>query len=135
MPAGRRCARKRGGAVADRPEGGNTMRRMALVLICGLLSGPAAGAAGAAAPVSADGVDPRDANNPGDAGAGAPAARSAAAATETPAPSLAPVDLERFRDTVDFYNVRANLLEGVALFSEVAAMGGGIVQVRASDGW
>ena len=111
------------------------MRRMALALICGLLSGPALGAAGAAPPVSSERVDLRGARDPSAASPGAPESGAAVAATEALAPDLAPVDLQGLRDTVDYYNMRANLLAGVDLFSEVAAIGGGIVQVRASDGW
>jgi hypothetical protein len=70
--------------------------------------------------------------------ASAPGPRGSAlaeAATPGGAPDLAPVDLERFRDTVAYFNSRSRSIAGVDLFGEVAAIGGGTVQVRAGDGW
>jgi hypothetical protein len=124
--------------VEVRPEGGTTMRRIAFAFICSLLSGPPLGAAAAALPVSGERVDLRagPAGAPHDGSAGAPGPRGPALAqTEALAPGVTPVDLERFRDTVAYFNSRAKSVAGVDLFSEVAAIRGGTVQLRASDGW
>jgi hypothetical protein len=51
------------------------------------------------------------------------------------APDVAPVDLDRFRDTVAYFNSRSRSVAGFDLFGEVTAIGGGTVQLRASDGW
>lgn len=63
----------------------------------------------------------------------------AATTPEAPAPAaaseIAPVDLQRFRDSVDYLNSRALAVAGVDLFAEVEPVGGGAVQVRATDGW
>jgi hypothetical protein len=59
--------------------------------------------------------------------------------TETLAPGAAgeikPVDLQRFRDSVAYLNSRAESLAGVDLFGAVEPLGGGTVQVGATDAW
>ena len=65
------------------------------------------------------------------------------AATEPPAepiePAAAPesdaVDLQRFRDSVDYLNSRAMAVEGANLFTKVEPLGGGAVQVGATEAW
>lgn len=82
-----------------------------------------------------------------DAAAAEPEA-PAAAATETagvaaPRPeALAPgagdleeVDLQRFRDSVAYLNDRSKVIAGADLFTEVEPLGGGAVQVGATDAW
>jgi uncharacterized protein YraI len=68
--------------------------------------------------------------------------RSAAAPrheTETPAPGAAgeikAVDLQRFRDSVAYLNSRAESLAGIDLFGAVEPLGGGTVQVGATEAW
>jgi Bacterial SH3 domain len=46
-----------------------------------------------------------------------------------------PVDLQRFRDSVDYLNSRALAVAGVELFTEVEPLGGGAVQVVATEAW
>jgi uncharacterized protein YgiM (DUF1202 family) len=62
-----------------------------------------------------------------------------AAAPEAIAPAAAPeveaVDLQRFRDSVEYLNSRALEVAGVDLFTEVEPLGGGAVQVGATDAW
>jgi hypothetical protein len=59
--------------------------------------------------------------------------------TETLAPGAAgeinAVDLQRFRDSVAYLNSRAESLAGVDLFGAVEPLGGGTVQVGATDAW
>jgi Bacterial SH3 domain len=61
------------------------------------------------------------------------------AATEPPAEAIAPEteggDLQRFRDSVDYLNSRAQAVAGADLFTEVEPLGGGVVQVGATDAW
>ena len=65
------------------------------------------------------------------------------AATEPPAESIAPaaapetepVDLQRFRDSVDYLNSRTQAVAGADLFTEVEPLGGGAVQVGATEAW
>ena len=45
------------------------------------------------------------------------------------------VDLQRFRDSVAYLNSRSQSLAGVDLFSAVEPLGGGAVQVGATDAW
>jgi SH3-like domain-containing protein len=45
------------------------------------------------------------------------------------------VDLQRFRDSVAYLNSRSESLAGVDLFSAVEPLGGGAVQVGATDAW
>ena len=64
-------------------------------------------------------------------------------ATEPPAESIAPaappatepVDLQRFRDSVDYLNSRAQAVAGADLFTEVEPLGDGAVQVGATEAW
>ncbi|MGH6900389.1 MAG: SH3 domain-containing protein [Geminicoccaceae bacterium] len=60
-------------------------------------------------------------------------------APEAIAPAAAPevdaVDLQRFRDSVEYLNSRALAVAGVDLFTEVEPLGGGAVQVGATDAW
>jgi hypothetical protein len=79
----------------------------------------------------------------------APAAAPGEPATEptaeiAPAPGLIapagaseidPVDLRRFRDSVDYLNSRTMAVAGVHLFTEVEPLGGGAVQIGATDAW
>jgi Bacterial SH3 domain len=62
-----------------------------------------------------------------------------AAVPEAIAPAAAPeieaVDLQRFRDSVEYLNSRALEVAGVDLFTEVEPLGGGAVQVGATDAW
>jgi hypothetical protein len=62
-----------------------------------------------------------------------------AAAPDAVAPAAAPeveaVDLQRFRDSVEYLNSRALEVAGVDLFTEVEPLGGGAVQVGATDAW
>jgi hypothetical protein len=75
---------------------------------------------------------------------------AAAAETEPPAGVAAPapgaiapgaaaeieaLDLQRFRDSVAYLNSRSQSLAGVDLFTEVEPLGGGAVQVGATDAW
>ena len=59
--------------------------------------------------------------------------------TEALAPGAAgeikAVDLQRFRDSVAYLNSRSESLAGVDLFSAVEPLGGGTVQVGATDAW
>ena len=45
------------------------------------------------------------------------------------------MDLQRFRDSVAYLNSRSQSLAGVDLFSAVEPLGGGAVQVGATDAW
>ena len=60
-------------------------------------------------------------------------------APESIAPGAAPevdaVDLQRFRDSVEYLNSRALAVAGVDLFTGVEPLGGGAVQVGATDAW
>jgi hypothetical protein len=72
--------------------------------------------------------------------AAAPATAGAAAPrTEAVAPGagaeIEAVDLERFRDSVAYLNSRSKSMAGVDLFTEVEPLGGGAVQVGATDAW
>jgi hypothetical protein len=104
--------------------------------------------AGEAAPVQAleDATDaaaagPEDpAGSPAAPSAPPPAkADAAAAGTEAIAPGaradIEGVDLQRFRDSVAYLNSRSKSVAGVDLFTEVEPLGGGAVQVGATDAW
>jgi uncharacterized protein YraI len=69
--------------------------------------------------------------------AGAQAAASPAPATIAPGAGseVAPLDLQRFRDSVAYLNGRSMSVAGVDLFTEVEPLGGGAVQVGATDAW
>jgi N-acetylmuramoyl-L-alanine amidase len=60
-------------------------------------------------------------------------------APEAIAPAAAPefgdIDLQRFRDSVEYLNSRAVAVAGADLFTEVEPLGGGTVQVGATDAW
>jgi hypothetical protein len=81
--------------------------------------GPAGAAAQAGAPLGTAGVE--------------------APETEAIAPGAAAeidaIDLRRFRDSVAYLNTRSKLVAGVDLFTEVEPLGGGVVQVGATDAW
>jgi uncharacterized protein YraI len=51
------------------------------------------------------------------------------------APEIAAVDLQRFRDSVDYLNSRATAVAGADLFTAVEPLGGGTVQVGATAAW
>ena len=78
-----------------------------------------------------------------DASIGTPESLQTAAApprgTEAPAAGaggeIRAVDLQRFRDSVAYLNSRSQSLAGVDLFSAVEPLGGGAVQVGATDAW
>jgi hypothetical protein len=99
--------------------------------------GAAAGPAGDA-PAS---VQPSD--DLGDASVAAPEPLETPAAPPPEIAVLAPgaatdiraVDLQRFRDSVAYLNSRSESLAGVDLFSAVEPLGGGTVQVGATDAW
>ena len=59
--------------------------------------------------------------------------------TEAIAPGAAAeldaIDLQRFRDSVAYLNERSRLVAGADLFTEVEPLGGGAVQVGATDAW
>ena len=109
-------------------------------------AGPAA-AAGERAPLQSleDPTDAAAAEPEGPAGAAAePSAPLGTAGVEAPAAeAVAPgaaaeidaVDLQRFRDSVAYLNDRSRLVAGVDLFTEVEPLGGGAVQVGATDAW
>jgi len=67
------------------------------------------------------------------------AATDPAAAPDSIAPAAAPevaaVDLQRFRDSVDYLNSRAVAVAGADLFTAVEPLGDGTVQVGATDAW
>jgi hypothetical protein len=69
----------------------------------------------------------------------APAGAAAGPGTEAIAPGaaadIAAVDLQRFRDSVAYLNSRSKVIAGVDLFTEVEPLGGGAVQVGATDAW
>ena len=71
--------------------------------------------------------------------ADAAAVGSGPLAPQAIAPSAAAVvdavDMQRFRDSVAYLNSRSMLVGGSELFTEVEPLGGGAVQVGASDGW
>ena len=60
-------------------------------------------------------------------------------APEAIAPGAAPevdaVDLQRFRDSVDYLNSRSMAVGGFELFAEVEPLGAGTVQIGATDAW
>jgi Bacterial SH3 domain len=97
---------------------------------------PAGGLAPAQAP-----ADPQpEASGTAATAAAAPgAATDPAAAPESIAPAAAPevaaVDLQRFRDSVDYLNSRAVAVAGAGLFTAVEPLGGGTVQVGATAAW
>jgi hypothetical protein len=66
-------------------------------------------------------------------------AGAAAPQTEVIAPGAAAeveaVDLQRFRDSVAYLNSRSKLIAGVDLFTGIEPLGGGAVQVGATDAW
>jgi hypothetical protein len=68
-----------------------------------------------------------------------PATAAAAAGAEAVAPGagaeIEAVDLQRFRDSVAYLNSRSKSVAGVDLFTEVEPLGGGAVQVGATDAW
>jgi hypothetical protein len=64
--------------------------------------------------------------------AGAPSTGAAAA---PPPEAVEAVDLQRFRDSVAYLNSRSKSVGGVDLFTEVEPLGGGVVQVGATDAW
>jgi hypothetical protein len=74
-----------------------------------------------------------------------PGESAAAPAVEiAPAPGLIapaatseidPADLQRFRDSVDYLNSRALAVAGADLFTGVEPLGGGAVQVGATEAW
>jgi hypothetical protein len=51
------------------------------------------------------------------------------------APEAGSVDLQRFRDSVDYLNSRATAVAGADLFTEVEPLGDGAVQVGATAAW
>lgn len=51
------------------------------------------------------------------------------------AADIDPVDLQRFRDSVAYLNSRSMSVGGFELFTEVEPLGGGAVQVGATDAW
>ena len=67
------------------------------------------------------------------------AAASAPDGTEMIAPGAAAgieaVDLQRFRDSVAYLNARSQVVAGVDLFTGVEPLGGGAVQVGATEAW
>jgi hypothetical protein len=63
------------------------------------------------------------------------AATDPAGAPESIAPEVAAVDLQRFRDSVDYLNSRAVAVAGADLFTGVEPLGGGTVQVGATAAW
>lgn len=75
----------------------------------------------------------------GDLTDAAAAAEAGPLAPETIAPGagvdIDAVDLQRFRDSVAYLNSRSMLVGGSELFTEVEPLGGGAVQVGASDAW
>ena len=86
--------------------------------------------------------DPQGAATGAAAPAAAPLAEAPpdlAPAAESIAPGAAPevdaVDLQRFRDSVEYLNSRALAVAGVDLFTGVEPLGGGAVQVGATDAW
>jgi Bacterial SH3 domain len=109
---------------------------------------PAAPAAAEpAAPPADEAAEAQPAEPPGTA-TGAGATSSAPLAERAPdpaappasiapgaAPEVAAVDLQRFRDSVEYLNSRAVAVAGADLFTEVEPLGGGAVQVGATDAW
>lgn len=81
----------------------------------------------------ARGTAPAAAAAPG-AAATEPAAAPAATAPAA-APDVAGVDLQRFRDSVDYLNSRAMAVAGADLFTAVEPLGDGTVQVGATAAW
>jgi Bacterial SH3 domain len=96
-------------------------------------AGPAA-VAGGAPPIRPleDGTDAAAADPEPPAGAGAPGMEAIAPGA---AAEIEAVDLQRFRDSVAYLNSRSKLVAGVDLFTEVEPLGGGAVQVGATDAW
>jgi hypothetical protein len=74
--------------------------------------------------------DPADADAAAEAGPLAPETIAPGAAVDFDA-----VDLQRFRDSVAYLNSRSALVGGSELFTGVEPLGGGAVQVGASDAW
>jgi hypothetical protein len=94
-------------------------------------AGPGA-VAGAAPPVRPL-EDATDAAQPAaPAGAGTPGIESIAPGATA---EFEAVDLQRFRDSVAYLNSRSQVVAGVDLFTEVEPLGGGAVQVGATDAW
>lgn len=101
----------------------------------------------AAAPAAAPAEEPGDGEAPPapEADLARPAENVPApqreAATAPPAEAIAPaaapeaegVDLQRFRDSVDYLNSRAQAVAGADLFTAVEPLGGGAVQVGATE--
>ena len=85
--------------------------------------------AGEAAPAPPH-EDLTDAATAREAGPLAPATIAPAAGADVDA-----MDLQRFRDSVAYLNSRSMSVGGFELFTEVEPLGGGAVQVGASDGW
>jgi SH3-like domain-containing protein len=96
--------------------------------------------AGPAAVAAAPGQPSEDL---GDASVASPERLETAAVPPPEITALAPgaatdinaVDLQRFRDSVAYLNSRSQSLAGVDLFSAVEPLGGGAVQVGATDAW
>jgi SH3-like domain-containing protein len=99
-----------------------------------------AATAGPAANAPAPAEVPEDLS---DASVARPEPLATAAAPPGAAEALAPgaagaikaVDLQRFRDSVAYLNSRSESLAGVDLFGAVEPLGGGTVQVGATDAW
>lgn len=118
-----------------------------------LLASPSGGppAAEAAAPPAPGPVEASPAAPQPESPATEPAATEppetemAATAPDAPEPSDMPdpaagpaldlPGLERFRESVDYLNSRAQAVAGVELFTEVEATSGDVVQVTATDAW
>jgi hypothetical protein len=66
--------------------------------------------------------------------AAAPLRETEALAPDAPI-EIKAVDLQRFRESVAYLNSRSESLAGVDLFSAVESLGGGTVQVGATDAW
>ena len=92
-------------------------------------AGQAATAAGQAAPGEQLG-DLTDAAAAADAGPLAPETIAPGAGVDVEV-----VDLQRFRDSIAYLNSRSTLVGGSELFTGVEPLGGGAVQVGASEAW
>lgn len=96
-------------------------------------AGPAAESADMAAAPAGEPPSPAPPTGPAppvQAAIVAPASIEPAAAAATD-----PADLQRFRESVNYLNSRALSVAGVDLFTEVEAVGGGVVQVAATEAW
>ena len=87
-----------------------------------------------------DATDAAEPDAPALAGAGQKETTGAGTpGTEVIAPGAAAeieaVDLQRFRDSVAYLNSRSKLVAGVDLFTDVEPLGGGAVQVGATEAW